>query len=94
MIALTRISLADTLSKHSGAPYEITDAFVPVIGGKEQIGGGGFAFRKADTELVGAFNGELAELKQSTAVLPIVQPFGFGQAELRASHTAAELCKG
>ncbi|HZE30718.1 MAG TPA: ectoine/hydroxyectoine ABC transporter substrate-binding protein EhuB [Actinoallomurus sp.] len=93
-IALTRISLADTLSKHAGAPYEITDAFVPVIGGKEQIGGGGFAFRKADTDLVSAFNGKLAELKQSNRLLPIIKPFGFSQAELPGSHTAAELCKG
>src|SRR5262249_17925906 len=93
-IALTRISLADTLSKHPGAPYEITPAFTPVIDGKEQIGGGGFAVRKADTDLVTAFNGKLAELKQSNRLLPIIQPFGFTQAELPGNHTAAELCKG
>lgn len=93
-VALTRISLADTLSKHPGAPFEITPAFVPVIDGKEQIGGGGFAFRKADTDLVTAFDGKLAELKQTGRLLTIIKPFGFSEAELPGGHTAAELCKG
>jgi len=93
-IALTRISLSDTLSKHSGAAYEVTEAFVPKIDGKDQFGAGAFAFRKADTDLINAFNGKLAELKQSNRLLPIIQPFGFSQAELPGSHTAAELCKG
>jgi ectoine/hydroxyectoine ABC transporter solute-binding protein len=93
-IALTRISLADTLSKHPGAPFEVTQPFVPVIDGKQQFGAGAFAFRKADTDLLNAFNGKLAELKKSNKLLPIIQPFGFTQAELPGNHTAAELCKG
>jgi ectoine/hydroxyectoine ABC transporter solute-binding protein len=93
-IALTRISLADTLSKHKGAPYEITDPFVPQINGKEQFGAGAFAFRKADSDLLKAFNGKLAELKQSDRLLSIIQPFGFTKAELPGSHMADELCKG
>jgi polar amino acid transport system substrate-binding protein len=43
---------------------------------------------------VSAFNGKLAELKQGNRLLPIIQPFGFTQAELPGNHTAAELCKG
>jgi ectoine/hydroxyectoine ABC transporter solute-binding protein len=93
-IALTRISLADTLSKHKGAPFEVTDPFVPQINGKEQFGAGAFAFRKADGDLLKAFNGKLAELKQGDRLLSIIQPFGFTKAELPGSHTAAELCKG
>jgi ectoine/hydroxyectoine ABC transporter solute-binding protein len=93
-IALTRISLADTLSKHKGAAYEVTEPFVPQIGGKDQFGAGAFAFRKADTDLLNAFNGKLAELKQNGRLLTIIQPFGFTKAELPGSHTAAELCKG
>lgn len=93
-IALTRISLADLLSKHPGAPYELTQPFAPVIKGKQQFGAGAFAFRKADTDLVSAFNGKLAELKQSNKLLPIIQPFGFSQAELPGTNTAAQLCKG
>ncbi|MFL6053062.1 MAG: ectoine/hydroxyectoine ABC transporter substrate-binding protein EhuB [Actinoallomurus sp.] len=93
-IALTRISLADLLSKHKGAPYEITQPFVPVINGKKQFGGGAFAFRKADTDLLSAFNAKLTELKRSGRLLGIIQPFGFTKAELPGDHTAAELCKG
>lgn len=93
-IALTRISLADLLSKHKGAPYELTQPFAPVIGGKKQFEGGAFAFRKADTDLLGAFNQKLTQLKQSGRLLGIIQPFGFTKAELPAGQTAAELCKG
>jgi polar amino acid transport system substrate-binding protein len=93
-VALTRISLADILSKHKDAPYEITEPFVPVIDGKEQLGAGGFAFRKQDSDLLTAFNGKLNELKQSNRLLPIIKPFGFTEAELPGTHTAAELCKG
>ncbi|WP_433173506.1 ectoine/hydroxyectoine ABC transporter substrate-binding protein EhuB [Actinoallomurus sp. CA-150999] len=93
-IALTRISLVDTLKKHSGAPYEVTPSFIPQIGGKPQYGAGAFAFRKADSDLLSAFNGKLTELKQNGRLLGIIQPFGFSKAELPGSHTAAELCKG
>lgn len=93
-IALTRISLADVLSKHSGAPFELTAPFTPMLNGKPQLGAGAFAFRPADTELLKAFNGQLAQLKSSNRLLPIIQPFGFTSAELPGSHTAAEFCKG
>jgi polar amino acid transport system substrate-binding protein len=93
-IALTRISLANLLSKHTGAPFEVTEPFTPVINGKPQLGAGAFVFRKADTDLLKAFNDKLAELKQSNRLLPIIQPFGFSAAELPGSHTAAEFCKG
>ena len=92
-IALTRISLADLLSKHKGEPYELTQPFTPVIDGKEQLGAGGFAFRKADTDLLKAFNDKLAEFKRQNRLLPIIQPFGFTQAELPAADdTAAKFC--
>ncbi|MBT2209936.1 MULTISPECIES: ectoine/hydroxyectoine ABC transporter substrate-binding protein EhuB [Actinomadura] len=94
-IWLTRISLADLLTKHEGEPYEVTAPFTPVIDGKEQFGAGAFAFRKADSDLVTAFNGKLAELKQGNRLLPIIQPFGFTQAEIpTAADTAAKFCKG
>ncbi|MBC6460497.1 ectoine/hydroxyectoine ABC transporter substrate-binding protein EhuB [Actinomadura sp. HBU206391] len=92
-VALTRISLADLLGKHKGAPFEITEPYVPVIGGKEQFGAGGFAFRKQDSDLLAAVNGKLAELKKGDRLLPIIKPFGFTEAELPGDHTAAVLCK-
>jgi polar amino acid transport system substrate-binding protein len=92
---LTRISLADLLSKHKGEGFEVTDAFTPVIEGKEQLGAGAFAFRKADADLVNAWNGELAKLKQQNGLLPILQPFGFTQDDMPGpDDTAAKFCKG
>ena len=94
-IWLTRISLADLLSKHKGEGFEVTDAFVPVIDGKEQFGAGGFAFRKADSDLLTAWNGELDKLKQSNGLLPILQPFGFAQDDMPGpDDTAAKFCAG
>ncbi|GAA3939711.1 ectoine/hydroxyectoine ABC transporter substrate-binding protein EhuB [Actinomadura viridis] len=94
-IALTRISLADLLSKHRGEPFEVTEAFTPVIDGKEQLGAGAFAFRKADADLLKAFNDKLAEFKSGNKLLPILQPFGFTQAEMPGpDDTAAKFCKG
>jgi polar amino acid transport system substrate-binding protein len=91
-VALTRISLADLMSKHEGSPFEITEPYVPVIGGKEQFGAGGFAFRKQDSDLLAAVNGKLAELKKDGRLLQIIKPFGFTEAELPGDHTAAQLC--
>ncbi|MFD0903130.1 ectoine/hydroxyectoine ABC transporter substrate-binding protein EhuB [Actinomadura sediminis] len=94
-IWLTRISLADLLSKHEGEGFEVTDAFTPVVDGKEQFGAGAFGFRKADTELLNAFNAELKKLKDGGKLLPILQPFGFTEAEMPGpDDTAAKFCKG
>ncbi|RKS74412.1 amino acid ABC transporter substrate-binding protein (PAAT family) [Actinomadura pelletieri DSM 43383] len=93
-IWLTRISLADLLAKHRGEGFEVTEAFTPVIDGKEQFGAGAFVFRKADGELLNAWNAELAKLKQENGLLPILQPFGFTQAEMPGpDDTAAKFCK-
>ncbi|NED49700.1 ectoine/hydroxyectoine ABC transporter substrate-binding protein EhuB, partial [Micromonospora aurantiaca] len=63
--------------------------------GKEQLGAGAFAFRKADTDLVDAWNAELAKLKQQNGLLPILQPFGFAQDDMPGpDDTAAKFCKG
>jgi polar amino acid transport system substrate-binding protein len=90
--ALTRISLNDVLGKNSGAPVELTDAFVPEIDGTPRRTGGAFAFLKDQQNIVDAFNGELGNLKDSGELLEIVRPFGFSEAEL-TDLTAAELCR-
>lgn len=94
-IWLTRISLADLLSKHQDGKYEVTDAFTPVIDGKEQLGAGAFVFRKADSDLLNAWNTQLAALEKGNQMLPILQPFGFTQAEMPSpDDTAAKFCQG
>lgn len=93
-VALTDISLNNVLAKHKGAPYEVTKGFIPVVDGKKQIGGGGFAFRKSDTDLLNAFNAKLHQLEKSGKELAIIKPFGFTSNNLPGDVTAAQLCKG
>jgi polar amino acid transport system substrate-binding protein len=95
-IALTRISLQTLLNQHKGAPFEITQPFFPLVGGKEQKNGGGFGFAKESKEFRDAFTAELAKLKQAKKIAPIIQPFGFIQKEAEDAIplTAADLgCK-
>jgi polar amino acid transport system substrate-binding protein len=91
-ITLTRISLANLRRTHEGAPYEVTDPFIPMIGGKASIGCGAFAFRNEDAGLVQAWNGKLAELKSNGRLLQIIGQFGFTKDEYPGNHVAAEFC--
>jgi polar amino acid transport system substrate-binding protein len=76
-------------------PFEVTDGFVPVLDGKEQIQAGGFVFRKGETDLVDAFNTELDKLHESGDWLEIVTPFGFTEDNLPPDDvTTAKLCEG
>lgn len=92
-VSLTSISLRNLLNTRKGAPLEVTEPFTPIIKGKPQTGAGGYGFRKGDEALRDAFNGKLADLKQSGRLLQIIQPFGFTQAEI-AKTTTAKLCAG
>jgi polar amino acid transport system substrate-binding protein len=91
-ISLTRISLGRLLDTQPGAPYEVTVPFTPKVDGKESTGCGAFAFRNEDTDLVRAWNGELAKLKRGGELLRIIKPFDFTDTELPGDHTAAEFC--
>jgi polar amino acid transport system substrate-binding protein len=92
--ALTSISLRNMLKDNPDANAELTEPFVPVIDGKEELGCGGAVFRKADNDLREAFNAELAKLKQSGRLLELIQPFGFGPETIPpADVTTATLCR-
>ena len=91
--ALTSISLR-ALAK-SDSSVEVSEAFIPVVDGKEQIGAGAAVFRKGDTELRDAFNAELEKLLASDKWLELVEPYGFTEAEKPdPSLTAEKLCQG
>jgi polar amino acid transport system substrate-binding protein len=95
-VALTSASLRWTLSQnYAGRPLEVTEPFVPVVEGKEQPNFGGFGIRKADTDLLNAFNAELKKLQDANGVLPLIQRFGFTQTDVETAkeQTAANLCK-
>jgi polar amino acid transport system substrate-binding protein len=89
--ALTAISLRDVLGKNPGKPLELTTPFVPEVDGKPQLTSGGFAFLPDQTNIVAAFNKELAELKRTGELLNILRPFGFTEAEM-TDATARQLC--
>jgi polar amino acid transport system substrate-binding protein len=94
-LALTSVSLRNMIKDDPNAPVELTTPFVPVIDGKEDLGCGGAAFRKADNDLREAFNAELVKLKQSGRLLELMQPFGFGPETVpKADVTTAKLCAG
>lgn len=93
--ALTDISLRMLLKQNSGAPFDVTDGFVPKVNGKEQIQAGGFVFRKGEDDLVDAFNKELDKLHENGEWLKIVKPFGFTEDNLPPKDvTTDQLCKG
>ncbi|TQJ05676.1 amino acid ABC transporter substrate-binding protein (PAAT family) [Amycolatopsis cihanbeyliensis] len=90
-LMLTRLSLNAALEERPGAALEISETFFVVIDGVQQNGAGGFGFRKGETDIVDAFNRELAAMKAQGEVLEIVQPFGFSKNEM-TELTAQELC--
>jgi len=92
---LTSISLRNMLKDEPDAPLELTEPFTPVVDGKEQLGCGAAVFRKDSTDLLEAFNGELAKLKESGKLLELMKPFGFGEETIpEADVTTDKLCKG
>jgi len=93
--ALTGISIR-TLAESTDEPVEATEAFVATIDGVAQIGAGSEVFRKGDTELLEAYNEELAKINgDKDKWLEIMEPFGFTEAELPPEGLTAEmLCEG
>ncbi|MGO2518762.1 MAG: transporter substrate-binding domain-containing protein [Microbacterium sp.] len=75
---------------------ETTDAFVQEIDGVEQIGAGGTVFRQEDTDLLDAYNAELAKITaDESAYLGLVEEFGFTAENLPpADLTTEQLCSG
>jgi polar amino acid transport system substrate-binding protein len=91
--ALTAISLTDELRRNPGSGLEVTDPVRPEVDGRTVVPAGAFAMRIGDTELLTAFNAELAELQRSGRWLEITEPFGFSAANLPPPGlTTAELC--
>lgn len=92
--ALTDISLRRMVADNPGIPLEVTEGFVPVIDGKEQIQAGGFVFRKGDDELVEEFNAALNKLHDSGEWLRIVTQFGFTEDNVPPEDvTTEQLCE-
>ncbi|WP_402467273.1 ectoine/hydroxyectoine ABC transporter substrate-binding protein EhuB [Isoptericola aurantiacus] len=91
--ALTGISLR-ALADSTDEAVEATDAFVATINGEPQIGAGAEVFRQGDTELLDAYNEQLATyLGDEDKWLEVMEPFGFSAAEFPPEGlTAEQLC--
>jgi ectoine/hydroxyectoine ABC transporter solute-binding protein len=89
---VTSISLQFLLDNREGVDLEVTEPFVPVVDGQPQTGCGGYGFRPADTGLLEEFNRHLAQLKTSGELLPLIEPYGFTEAELAGDETTQTLC--
>jgi len=97
VFALTGISLNWMVDNASGDPdVEVTDTFVAVIDGVEQVGAGGTVFRAADTELRDAYNEKLAEIVgNEEEYLAVVGDWGFTEGERPTGDvTTEDLCAG
>ncbi|MCW4384223.1 ectoine/hydroxyectoine ABC transporter substrate-binding protein EhuB [Salinibacterium sp. SYSU T00001] len=94
--AMTAISLNWMADNNPDAGVETTQAFVQEIDGVEQIGAGGTVFRQEDTELLEAYNEELATIMESEeAYLDLVGEFGFTAENMPpADLTTEQLCAG
>ncbi|GHE86016.1 ectoine/hydroxyectoine ABC transporter substrate-binding protein EhuB [Streptomyces fumanus] len=91
VFAGTAVTTREVVRKSTKA--EVTEAFKPVVDGRPHVDGGGFAFRRTETQLRDAFNTELHKLKKSGELLRILRPFGFTEDEM-TELTAKELCGG
>jgi polar amino acid transport system substrate-binding protein len=94
--ALTGISLRAMAERNADAPVEVTESFVAVIDGVEQVGAGATVFRKGDDELREAYNEELAKIVGDPAEYErVLGPFGFTDAERPPEDITTEmLCAG
>jgi polar amino acid transport system substrate-binding protein len=94
--AMTAISLNWLADKNPDAGIEVTQPFVQVIDGVEQIGAGATVFRQGDTELLEAYNAELAKITESEETyVDVVGEFGFTAENLPPKDlTTEQLCSG
>ncbi|WP_131105675.1 transporter substrate-binding domain-containing protein [Ornithinimicrobium sufpigmenti] len=91
LTAITMNALAD-----QGEGLEATDAFVAEVNGVAQVSAGATVFRPDDTELLEAYNEELAKIVSDPERFEsIVGEFGFTEAERPPEGLTTEmLCEG
>lgn len=88
---LTAVTVREQTANLAG--FEATPDFIPVIGGEEQLGCGGYVFRFADLEFRDEFNRVLTDMREAGEILSLVDDFGFGPTEINAAKgvTVADL---
>ena len=96
VFALTGISLRTMDENNPDVKVEVTEPFVAVVDGKEQVGAGATVFKKGDTSLRDAYNEELAKVtKDKESYEAVIGEFGFTDAERpKGDLTTEQLCAG
>ena len=90
--ALTNITLSTLAEENPDAGVETTGGFVAEVDGVKQISAGSAVFRPEDTELLEAYNEELAKIVGDPAKFEeIVGPFGFTDAERPPEGLTAQM---
>mgnify|MGYP001110545228 CR=1 FL=1 len=94
--SLTNITLSIMAEENPDAGVETTGGFVAVVDDLAQISAGSTVFRQEDTDLLEAYNEELAKIVGDEArFLELVGEFGFTDAERPPEGlTAQMLCDG
>lgn len=69
------------------ARLQATEGFIPVVDGEEQLGCGGYGFRPENRDFRDAFNRELNAMKANDEILPIIDVFGFSEADVQAAKS-------
>ncbi|MCK0111560.1 transporter substrate-binding domain-containing protein [Ornithinimicrobium sp. F0845] len=94
--ALTNITLGIMAEENPDAGVETTGGFVAVVDDLAQISAGSTVFRDGDTDLLAAYNEELAKIVgDEDRFLELVGEFGFTDAERPPEGlTAQMLCDG
>lgn len=91
VFAGTAVTVRNVVRQTKSKKAEYTEAFVPKLKGKPDLGTGAFAFRKTESNLRDAFNRELHKMKKSGELLRVMKPYGFLQEEM-TTMTAKERC--
>jgi polar amino acid transport system substrate-binding protein len=92
-VMLTTLSIHDLVDK-AGDPnlaFQEMSEQPKDKDGNPALGWGAMAFRQGDDDLRNWYNTELAALKSSNALLPIMAPFGFTETEM-TTKKAVEVC--
>lgn len=94
--SLTNITLSKMVEENPDAGVETTGGFVAEVDGVKQISAGSTVFRPEDTELLEAYNEELAKIVGDAGRFEeVVGEFGFTDAERPPEGlTAQMLCDG
>jgi len=92
-VGLTALTVRSYVRRLEDDSLESTAQFFPVVDGEVTKGYGAFAFRKADQELVAAFNRHLEDFVGSEEHWALVEEFGF-YPDMTPDKSAEELCRG